>query len=618
MGKYINRENVTVIIAYRILKIVNQWNRHACSTYDSFISFKKQIVQMKIFLVILSVMWLLGTEAAYAQVTNITVKGIVKERGTDMAIPGVSVLLKGNPNKGLGSTRADGSFTFSVPANSTLIFSFMGYKTKSVQATPSLVVVLDPSVNALTEVVVRGYHNKSRELSSGASVVITGKDVQDIPVANVEQLLQGKVAGLNIQTNTGAPGFRGSVLLRGLSNVEVTASSTGNDADAFLSPTSPLYVIDGVPTDVDPATAESFNSFGGASPLSLIPQEDIANIEVLKDAQATSLYGSRGAYGVILITTRRGQSAVPKLRYTTNFFVSTPPQLRATMGGRTEREMKLQQVYQYGGVTDINTLLNQNTALTDSLNPYYNNSTNWQGIYYGTTYNQTHNIGVEGGDQKFNYKTNFGYYKEAGIQENTGVSRFTLNSNFEYKPNPKISLFALVNGSMMDRKKGNGVGLLNTGVAKSGASSSLLPGPSLFLATNEALANLRVANSNPTKNLKTNVVFTYKPVIGLSLSSTGSYDILNATDYTFTPAAANTQQAAIQYFNDTRRTIYNRNNVSYSKNIKDDHEFNVFVFNELYFRNYQANDLKQVGLSSDNYLGPTGFISGASSPEEQV
>jgi TonB-dependent starch-binding outer membrane protein SusC len=565
---------------------------------------------MKIIFTVLALIFTLCVKDMYAQGT-INVRGVVKEKGTDLGIPGVSIFLKGSPDKGVGTTKADGSFAVNVPGNSTLKFKFLGFETKEVKVAPVMNVQLLPSVNTITEVVVRGYQSKTRDLSTGTSVNISGKDLQDVPVANAEQLLQGRVAGLNVQMSTGAPGFRGSVLLRGLSNVEVSASTSGSDADAFLSPTSPLYVIDGVPTDVDPATAESFNSFGGASPLSLIPQEDIANIEVLKDAQATSLYGSRGAYGVILITTRRGQSTVPKVRYTTNFFVSTPPKLRETLGGKAERDLKLRQIYQYGSINDINAILSYTPALVDSLSPYYNNSTNWQDIYYGVSYNQTHNIGVEGGDKTFNYKSNFGYFQENGIQVNTGVSRFTLSNNFEYKPNNKISLFALVNGSMMDRKKGNGVGVLNYGIAKSAASSSLLPGPSLFLASNEALANLNVDNSNPTKNLKTNLVFTYHPFQGLTFVTTGSYDVVNASDYTFTPAVANSQQAAIQYFTDSRKTLYNRNSISFSKTLKNGHDFSVFGFNEVYFRSYQANDLKQVGLSSDAYLGPLGFISGS-------
>ncbi|NII83698.1 SusC/RagA family TonB-linked outer membrane protein [Pedobacter sp. SG908] len=568
--------------------------------------------QMKIFFSVLTFILLCSIKDLSAQGTLI-VSGTVKEKGTNVGLPGVSITLKGPPDRALSSTRADGSFTVSVPVNARLKFTIVGFEPREVIAAKTLNIVLNPDVSTLNDLVIRGFVTKTRDLSSGSSVKISGDDLQQVPVANAEQLLQGKVAGLNIQVNTGAPGFRGSVLLRGLSNVDVSASTTGNDADAFLSPTSPLYVIDGVPTDVDPATADSFNSFGGASPLSLIPQEDIANIEVLKDAQATSLYGSRGAYGVILITTRRGMSAIPRLRYTTNFFISTPPKLRATIGGKAERDLKLQQIYQYGSFKDINSLLNSTAALVDSLNPYYSNSTNWQDIYYGTTYNQTHNIGVEGGDKSFNYKTNFGYYKETGIQVNTGVTRFTLSNNFEYKPNSKISLFALINGSIMDRKKGNGVGLLNTGIARSAAASSLLPGPSLFLASNDALANLNVDNSNPTKNLKTNLEFTYYPIPGLTLRTTGSYDILNAVDYTFTPAIANTQQAAIQYFNDTRKTLYNRNLISFSKSLKGGHDFTIFGFNEVYFKKYQANDLKQVGLSSDHYLGPFGFISAASS-----
>src|SRR5690606_12132061 len=148
-------------------------------------------------------------------------------------------------------------------------------------------------------VVTRGYVQRPKETSTGASNVISGRDIQDIPVP-IESLLQGKAPGLNIQVNTGAPGFRGTTQIRGPS----TLSITGEGDASSLMPTSPLYVIDGVPLDADRASEFGLEQQGpGISPLSMIPPEDIESIEILKDAQATSLYGSLAAYGVIIINT---------------------------------------------------------------------------------------------------------------------------------------------------------------------------------------------------------------------------------------------------------------------------------------------------------------------------
>lgn len=542
----------------------------------------------------------------FAQDKNILVKGFVTERSTREGIPGVTISMI-SPNKVLTNTNQKGAFSVYVPIGTVLRFNCVGFKpaTEKVKSDEELNIRLEEENSALNEVVVRGYEKKTRELSPGSSVVVSGRDLQDVPVSNAEQLLQGKVPGLNIQVNTGAPGFRGTVLLRGISNIEVT----GTGADAFLTATSPLYVIDGVPTDVDPATADGFNNQGGASPLSLIPQEDIASIEVLKDAQATSLYGSRGAFGVILITTRRGNSPIPRVRYTTNFFANTPPKLRETLGGKTERDNKMAQILKYGTLDDIYRRLGgtEGNYLTDSLNAYFNNSTNWQEVFYAPTFNQTHNIGVEGGNQKFNYKTNFGYYEENGIIKNTGVSRYNLGANMEYKPNDKLGIFAQITGGVLSRAKGNGIGLLNAGVATSSEASTLLPPPSLYLATTDVLAALQVRNSNPTKNLRTNFTVTFKPILGFSASTTGSYDISNSVNDTFTPAAANNQFARVETFNDSRTNLYNRNNISYQTNLGKSHGFSISVFNEMYITAYQSYASRQSNLPSDTYLGPVGF-----------
>src|SRR5690606_13272497 len=144
----------------------------------------------------------------------------------------------------------------------------------------NLTVVMDASDHGIEEVIVtRGYVKRPKETSTGASTILTADDIRDVP-GPLESLLQGKVPGMNIQVNTGAPGYRGTTQIRGLSTLTVTGS--GNES--ILMPTSPLYVIDGVPLDADRASEMGLQQQGpGISPLSMIPPEDVESIEILKD-----------------------------------------------------------------------------------------------------------------------------------------------------------------------------------------------------------------------------------------------------------------------------------------------------------------------------------------------
>lgn len=542
-----------------------------------------------------------------AQNDQVPVEGVIKDNETREPLIGAYVL-QGNPPKGIAVTDIDGNFKVSVPEGTDLTFRFLGYEDQKITLKPGQTFVevdMKEKINAMDEVVVRGYQPRTRELTTGSSYIISGEEVQDVPVSNVEQLLQGKVAGLNVQNNTGAPGMRGSVQIRGLSTLSVTGGGNG----AFLQPTSPLYIIDGVPMDADKASEFGFQQQGpGVSPLSLIPQEDIESIEILKDATATSMYGSRGAYGVILINTKRGQSLVPRVRYTANFFMNDIPKLRETLGGTYERNVKLKIIKDYARERyDIQQISNT-PFLSDSLNPYYNNSTNWQEIFYQRTYNQSHNLAIDGGDAKFNYKTNLGYYSETGIIKNTGFDRYNINMNMEFKPSSKLRFFGAVYGAVGRIQKGDGVGLLQTGVASGGRNSSLLPPPSFYQATSSTLSTLRTINTAGPKNLRTNIDVSYYDLLpGLSVGTTGSYDYTLETDETFTPAAANQQFAKIYAYNSRSSTFYNRNNVSYSKTFKEKHNLFLNFFNEFYISKGQASVMTLERLPNDQFHGPLGY-----------
>ena len=542
---------------------------------------------------------------AYAQKV-INVQGTVLEKSTNQGLPGVNIAM-GNPLKTVGTTNGKGVFSINVPDNAELTFSYIGFQVQKIKLNNRnmLRVVLYESNNDLKAVVVVGYTPKVKEVSTGATTTISGKSLQDVPVANVLELLQGKVAGLNIQNNTGSPGARGSIFVRGLSNIDIQ----GSGSDAFLTPTSPLFVIDGVPLDANSNYEYGFSQGGpGISPLSLIPPEDVEEVTVLKDAQATSLYGSQGAYGVILITTKRGKSKTPIIQYTTNFFVNTPPKLKQVIGGKGERDQRLWQILNYDkSIYEARKRIDGDPFLADSLNAFYNNSTDWQNVFFRTTYNQSHNINASGGDQKFNYKVNVGYYDEKGIVENTGLKRYSLGMNVLYQPNDKFRLFSNVSSALGVSKKGSGNGIQQGGVASGSSASSLLPPPSLFGNSSDANGVLIVDNNNKTANIKTNLEARYQFLNSLAVTSVVNYDYNTGTEDTFKPAILSNNSSDLYAYNDRKSTLYNRNMINYTETFNSFHNLSFFVFNEMYIRNYQAQVINQARTPNDQYQGPLGF-----------
>ncbi|MES2808129.1 MAG: SusC/RagA family TonB-linked outer membrane protein [Bacteroidota bacterium] len=546
---------------------------------------------------------LLMCQNLMAQVKKVTVKGTILDAVTKEPLTGATI---GTQAEG-GKTQADinGKYTVTVDEGSVLTFTFVSYKSESHKlAAGETTVNINMTTDAkqANEVVIRGYVKRNRDQTTGSSYIITGKEVQDNPVGNVEQLLQGKVAGLNIQNNTGAPGMRGSVNIRGLS----TIATTGTGDAAFLQPTSPLYVIDGVPLDADKASEFGFDQQGpGVSPLSLIPQEDIASMEILKDATATALYGSRGAYGVILIQTVRGKSKVPVIRYSAMFYLSAVPKLRETLGGAAERSFKVGQINKYG-INDDKYRLSNTQFLSDSLNAYYNNSTNWQGIFYANKFNTTHNIALDGGDARFNYKVNLKYFSQSGLIEKTGFENYSMNMNMEFKPSSKLSFFGQIRTSMARIRSGSGNQVLQTVVNANGNKSTLQPGPSFLLATSDVLSSLNIRESSGPKNLSANLNATYELLPGLSLQTNGNYTYEIETQDKFLPAAANGQFARIDNFYGYSSELYNRNNLTYTKSLGQ-HNLFFNVFNEIYVKKRQQSYTRITGTPNDQYEGPSGY-----------
>ncbi|MFD2966777.1 SusC/RagA family TonB-linked outer membrane protein [Sphingobacterium bambusae] len=556
-------------------------------------------MKLKIVFCILLFLGLFGHTIGQAQ--TVLVKGTVKA-SDNTALANVTVSLE-SPKRDLGKTGDDGRFVVSAPTNGVLLFKLQGYGTvkQTIAAGKTeYAIQMTSTFQELEETVVVGYQQRKRETLTGSVVTISGKDIQDIPAGNFVELLQGKVAGLNIQNNTGSPGMRGTMAIRGISNINVS----GSGDNSFLTPTSPLFVIDGVPVDDNTGYEYGFQTAGpGISPISMIPPEDIQDITVLKDAQATALYGSRGAYGVILVTTKRGNSKVPIIQYTGQMFFNAVPSLRQTIGGKQERWMRIDQIMQYDTTfAAAIRRINDNPILADSLNPYFNNSTDWQSYFYRNTINHSHNLNVSGGDVAFNYKVNMGYFDERGIIENTGFKRYTIQSNMQYMPNDRFRLLANVNTNMAKNSLGSGNAMMQTGVGESVNTSSLFPAPSIYSGSMGALSALSVLDDNKTGNFVSQVELQYEPFPGLRATSTVNFNYSSATKDRFTPELLNGNSSEVYSYNERRNKLYNRNMLSYVKSWMDGrHTMNIYGFSEMEMSDFRSDLNRVFGTANDQF-----------------
>ncbi|MDQ2658425.1 MAG: TonB-dependent receptor plug domain-containing protein, partial [Bacteroidota bacterium] len=278
-----------------------------------------------------TVLLLLVTTVAWSQ--SRTVTGKVTSAEDQSGIPGVNVLEKGTNNG--TATDADGNFSLNVNANATLVFSFVGFATQEVPVgnQTSINVTLQPDVTALSEVVVIGYGEVNRRDATGAVTSVTAKDFNTGVISSPEQLIQGKTAGVQMTSTTGNPGDAVQLRIRGTNSIR--------------SNNNPLFVVDGVPLagGTQPASADlGLGSSGDTNPLNFLNPSDIESISILKDASATAIYGSRGANGVVIITTKKGMGK-GALEFSSNLSVSSQAKKYDLLG----REEFLDAVEQFGG-----------------------------------------------------------------------------------------------------------------------------------------------------------------------------------------------------------------------------------------------------------------------------
>ncbi|GAB3011519.1 TonB-dependent receptor [Niabella terrae] len=540
---------------------------------------------------------------------NITVTGKVVDLNSKSGLAYVNIATLKDDNH-LGTTDAEGAFTITAPQGTTILFTYAGYDSykMAIKTTGPLLIELSPKQGGKDdEVIVQAFSERNRDLKTGASTRVSGDVVKNVPASSFVDLLQGRAAGLNIQNNAGSPGAVGTITIRGTSQIGVSS-------DGFLTPSSPLFIIDGVPVDINSNYSYNNNTTANnVNPLSLIPPDDIESFDILKDAAAMSLYGSRAANGVIIVTTKRGRSRIPQVNYRADFFVNRPPRLLPTIGGVEERNMRINTILAYDTtrLETLKALVNQSFFLADSLNPYFNNSTNWQDVYYRPSANQTHNIQISGGDMKFNYKTNLNYYSEKGIVKNTDFERYTLNMQAGYNPNPKFRMLATITAGYGVRGNGTSVDGLQSGIASSAATSSLLPPPTLYDVNSAAAGPDTKNNQNRANSISGNLDVQYTFIDGLTAQNAFSYNYNTNNNNLFIPSALSGSAADVRFLDDRNYTINNRSVLKYNKEAGK-HSFAPFVFSELNAFGSKYYNVRLAGTANDQIKGPLGYEWGSS------
>lgn len=483
---------------------------------------------------------------------SVRVKGFVYDTGKQ-PMPGVTVKVVGIP---LGTaTNEKGWFAIELPMlKGALEFSFIGFKKKQVsftEKTDTLRIMMEEDVSDLEEVVVRAYGSQKKREVVGAISSVKADEMKELPTASLVNMLQGRLAGVNIINQSGAPGSASVVAIRGFNSLLTKGASDG----------SPLYVIDGIPMHsfVSPVT--------GSNTLADIDPSMIESVEVLKDAAAASIYGSRAGNGVILITTKKGRAGEAKFSANVSYTASKLMEYPVVTGGRMERWMTILNLRNTTGIgsfqkekfypTSYEEVFHKETGVydgfwgtgrkdmggsaiwLDSLNPFYNNQTNWWKYVYRTGKIVNANLQASGGTDRLQYMISGGYYTETGIAVNSAFSRVSLNSNLTAQATKKIRLDARFYAAYTDRSRNSSQALINNKyqyiTANPGSTSTLLPNnPQL---TEEWLGKMNSINEkNDNYRLTASLFGEYKIFKGLTFSARGSVDFTQGNVNTFKPS----------------------------------------------------------------------------------
>ncbi len=500
---------------------------------------------------------------AMAQGSAITVKGQV----TDDQGPIIGATVREKGTKAVAVTDIDGNYTIKVNPGATLTFTYLGYQNKEVNVgnKTQVDVVMVSDAQALSEVVVVGYGQMKRSDVTGSVVSVNSEQIERAVPTSIDQVLQGRAAGVQIQANSGTPGANTSIRIRGISSLNST--------------NQPIFVIDGVV--VEPQSTDTNDPLSSNNPLASINPSDIVSMDVLKDASATAIYGARAANGVIMITTRRGKAGEATITY--DGYVGWQE-----MAKKLDM-MNLREYAIHHNARSAEDILEASDAF---VNPSaLGNGTDWQDALFRSALMTSHNISVTGGSDRATYSISAGYLNQDGIAIGSGFKRLTLRGNTDAQV--KKWLKASLSFSLTDSKQEVGADnniIMNAlmqqpSVAVRSADGSFDGPDDVYMPVNAvALAEMR-ENYNKKMNFRINGSLEATLYKGLTFKTELSADYnLNKfyyyePDYTFGKLENNTRTGRWTK-TDTKYWSW-RNILTYQNTFAEKHAVNVMVGQEM-------------------------------------
>jgi len=495
-----------------------------------------------------------------------TITGKVTSQEDGLGIPGVTVVVKGTS---IGSTTdVSGNYNISVPDNATsLQFSFVGMKLMDVQigTQKEINVTMESEFAALSEVLVVGYGTQKKKDLTGSISSVKVDAYKSQPVLNASSALQGRVPGLAVTNTSGAPGSQVKIRIRGANSINAS-----ND---------PLYVIDGI----------ALSSIG----LKDININDIESMEILKDASATSIYGSRGANGVVLITTKSGKSGEIKVDYNVFMSVNTP-------------------MYKYDllNAEDYAILANHiaGTAVFANPSEFAGKTTDWQDQIFQKGVTNSHQLSISGGTEKSRYYISGNYINNVGLLKNTNQDKFSLKSNLESKISKKASItLGLLAGRTNSHNTGDTGGKGNPvtgslawapteaiydspGMYNRNAVSPIWSNPlmSLLERRNDAFSNFALVNGK--LNYRFTDWLTLDVILGMNLENSRSASLSNDWISQGNPSASQSQSESY--------TLQNSNILTFHKVFNEVHDLTIVGLQESSSNTYNAFNASGTGLST--------------------
>ncbi len=506
---------------------------------------------------------------AWAQ--KMTIKGTVS--AADGPVIGATVKVKGA--QGGTITDYDGNFTISAQSNSTLVFSYVGYQTKEVKVAgkQTINVTLEEDEALLNEVVVVGYGTMRKSDLTGAVTQVDNKAFEKSVSTSIDQVLQGRAAGVQIQANTGTPGGSSTIRIRGTNSLNASSQ--------------PIFVIDGVIIDSDGSDDGNTNPLAGINP------SDILTMDILKDASATAIYGSRASNGVIMITTKRGKAGEATLTYDGYVGWQQMPKKLDVLNLRQYAE-------HYNDIADAQIKSHVGSFIRPEL---LGSGTDWQDELFKTAFMTNHSVSLTGGSEKTTYAISAGYLKQDGIAIGTGFKRQTLRGNVDTQLKKWLKggiSFSLSDSKqemeknwdiiMTALKSQPSVAVRNAEGGYDGPDDQWMPDNAV------ALAEIKT-NYAKRLNFRINTYLEAEFYKGLTFKTELSADYnLNKTktytpDYTF-GVRESTQRDGAWYKNDSKYWSW-RNILTYNGTIAQKHNLNVMIGQEMshsYWENMSSSN----------------------------